>query len=99
MASTLNPYINFDGDARAAMEFYESIFGGTLTLTTFGEFGPPDAPASAESNRIMHGMLTTEQGYTLMGADVPPGEEYRPSGAITISLSGDDGELLRGYWE
>jgi PhnB protein len=39
MASRLNPYISFDGDARAAMQFYESVFGGTLTLNTFGQLG------------------------------------------------------------
>ncbi|MBA3279928.1 MAG: VOC family protein, partial [Geodermatophilaceae bacterium] len=46
MASRLNPYISFAGDARQAMEFYESVFGGTLTLNTFGEFSPPDSPGA-----------------------------------------------------
>jgi PhnB protein len=99
MASTLNPYINFNGDARAAMEFYESIFGGTLTLSTFGEFGPPDAPASADSDRIMHGMLITAQGFTLMGADVPTGSEFSAGGPISVSLSGDDADQLHGFWD
>jgi len=99
MASTLNPYITFDGTARSAMDYYESIFGGSLTLTTFGEFGPPDAPAGPEADRIMHGMLTTPQGFTLMGADVPPGEEFTPGGSISVSLSGDDADELRGFWE
>lgn len=95
MASRLNPYISFDGNAREAMEFYHSIFGGTLSLNTFGEFGNDGDGA----DKIMHGMLETDQGYTLMAADTPPGMPYNPGDTITVSLTGDDGALLRGYWE
>ncbi|MBA2415467.1 MAG: VOC family protein [Geodermatophilaceae bacterium] len=95
MASRLNPYISFGGDARQAMEFYESVFGGTLTLNTFGEFGAQDAP---EADKIMHAQLETEGGLTLMGADTPPGTEHNPGNNIAVSLSGEDGEELRGYW-
>ncbi|WP_447008192.1 VOC family protein [Saccharothrix isguenensis] len=96
MASRLNPYISFAGNAREAMEFYESVFGGNLVLSTFGEYGASDAP---ESGKIMHGMLETPSGYTLMGADTPPGMPHNPGDNITISLSGDDADQLRGYWE
>ncbi len=96
MASRLNPYISFDGHARRAMEFYKDVFGGTLTLNTYAEFGQPDAP---EADKIMHGMLETDLGFTLMGADVPPGTEYSPGNNITVSLSGDDSTELRNYWE
>ncbi len=95
MASRLNPYISFAGDARQAMEFYESVFGGTLTLNTFGEFSPPDSP---DADKIMHGMLETDSGFTLMGADAPPGTGHHPGDNIAVSLSGDDTEELRGYW-
>jgi len=96
MASRLNPYISFAGDARQAMEFYESVFGGTLTLNTFGEFNPPDSP---DADKIMHGMLDTDSGFTLMGADTPPGTEHHPGDNIAVSLSGDDTDELRGYWQ
>ena len=95
MASRLNPYISFPGTAREAMEFYKDVFGGTLTLSTFAEFGAPD-PASAD--KIMHGMLETDSGFALMGADTPPGMEHRPGNDVAVSLSGDDGDELRGYW-
>jgi PhnB protein len=95
MTSRLNPYISFGGDARQAMEFYRSVFGGNLTLHTFGEMGMPDAP---EADKIMHGMLETDRGFTLMGADTPPGMEHKPGNNIAVSLSGDDAEELRGYW-
>jgi len=95
MTSRLNPYISFNGNAREAMEFYESVFGGTLTLNTFGEYGQPDAP---ESDKIMHGMLETDQGFTLMGSDTPPGMPPKSGDSITVSLSGDDADELRSYW-
>jgi PhnB protein len=95
MASRLNPYLSFDGNAREAMEAYQGIFGGDLTLTTFGEFGAADGPAA---DRIMHGQLETTSGYTIMGADTPPHEKYEPGNAMTVSLSGDDADELRGLW-
>jgi len=77
------------------MEFYNGVFGGTLTLNTFGEYGDKDAP---EADKIMHGNLETDR-FALMGADAPPGMELHPGDNIAISLSGDDADDLRGYWE
>ena len=96
MASRLNPYIAFTGNAREAMEFYQSVFGGELKVNTFGEFGSPD-PAIAD--QVMHAMLETGSGYTLMASDTPPGMSHTPGDTITISLSGEDADELRGYWE
>ncbi|HEY5821906.1 MAG TPA: VOC family protein [Propionibacteriaceae bacterium] len=94
MASTLNPYINFRDNAREAMEFYQSVLGGELTLNTFGEFGT-EGPLA---DKIMHGRLDSDLGFTLMGADTPGEMPYNPGDNVTVSLSGDDAEALRGYW-
>jgi len=96
MTSRLNPYIGFADTARPAMEFYKQVFGGTLTLSSFGDFGDKEAPGA---ELIMHGTLETPDGFTLMAADTPPGMEYKPGSSITISLSGDDAAALRGWWE
>jgi PhnB protein len=96
MASRLNPYLSFTDNAREALEFYREVFGGELNLNTFGEFGDKDAPGA---DNIMHGQLETPKGFTLMGADTPPGMEHNPGNTMTVSLSGDDGDDLRGYWE
>ena len=95
MTSLLNPYVSFAGNAREAMDFYASVLGGTLTVNTYGEYGSPEAPGA---DKLMHAQLTTDLGFTLMGADAPPGTEPPSGSAITISLSGDDAEELRGYW-
>jgi PhnB protein len=96
MASRLNPYISFTDNARQAMEFYKEVFGGTLSLSTFGEFGAGD---SAESDKIMHAMLETEDGFTLMASDTPSGMQHIPGNSMSVSLSGDDSERLHRYWD
>ena len=96
MSSRLNPYISFNGNARAALEFYAEVFGGTLALHTFGEFGAAGGP---DADKIMHGQLDTPSGFTLMGSDTPPGIEHSPGNPMTVSLSGDDASELRGYWD
>jgi PhnB protein len=96
MTSRLNPYITFSDDAREAMEFYRDVFGGELSLNTFGEYGDPEAPFA---NLIMHGMLETPDGFTLMGADTPPGMDHTPGNTMSVSLSGDDADKLRGWWD
>lgn len=95
MATRLNPYLNFNGAARAAMEFYHQIFGGTLRVTTFGEFGMQDSPDAA---RIMHALLETDTGFTLMASDVTTGMTFTPAAGFAVSLSGDDADELRRYW-
>ncbi|MFI5486125.1 VOC family protein [Micromonospora echinaurantiaca] len=96
MTSRLNPYLSFDGNAREAMEFYRQVFGGDLTLSTFGEFGTDD-PTLAD--KVMHGMLETPSGYTLMASDTAPGMQHVPGNNVSVSVSGDDGNELRGYWD
>jgi len=92
----MNPYVNFDGNAREAMEFYQQVFGGDLHVNTFGEYGDPAAPGA---DKLMHAQLETENGLTLMASDLPPGMSATAGNNITISLSGEDDTELRGYWE
>ena len=94
MSSRLNPYITFAGNARQAMEFYQSALGGQLEVNTFGEYGD----AGPDGDKIMHANLETPDGFTLMASDTPPGMEPSTGSSITVSLSGDDTDQLRGYW-
>lgn len=94
MGVRLNPYLNFDGNAREAMEFYRDVFGGTLNMNTFGEYGGEGESA----DRIMHAQLETPGGMTLMGADIMPGMPFAGGAAMTVSLSGDETDEMRGWW-
>jgi len=94
MTSKLNPYITFDGNAKEALAFYQSVFGGDLAVNTFAEYGGPPEKA----DQIMHAALETDAGFTLMAADPAPGQTLSPGNNYSISLSGDDADLLRGYW-
>ena len=97
MSTRLNPYLGFRDTARQAMEFYQSVFGGELTLSTFGENQASEDPA--EQDKIMHGMLVTEGGLTLMGADTPSSMGYTPGDNFSVSLSGEDEAELRRFWD
>jgi PhnB protein len=96
MASQLNPYLSFNGNARQALEFYARVFGGTPVFSTFADLGAGDGP---DASRIMHGALETEAGYTIMGADVTSEMEYHAPAGFSVSLSGDDVDDLRRYFE
>lgn len=96
MSTRLNPYLNFPGTARQAMEFYRDVLGGDLRISTFGEFGSDD-PAARDN--VMHAILEAPNGLTLMASDLAPGMEHKPGENIAISLSGDDPDTLRRYWE
>ena len=96
MAVTLNPYLNFRDGTREVMEFYSSVFGGELTVSTFADSGGMGVDES-EQHKVMHSQLVTENGMTLMAADVPSSMDVSTNG--TVSLSGDDEATLRGYWD
>ena len=79
------------------MDLYESVFGGTVTRSTFAEFHASEDPA--EGDKIMHSALTTESGMVLMASDTPNSMELAPGSTISVSLSGDDEAELTGYFE
>ncbi|MGE0056396.1 MAG: VOC family protein [Dehalococcoidia bacterium] len=94
--SQLNPYLHFRGEAREAMEFYKSVFGGELHLMSFKDAGMPiDA---SEENLVMHSELRAGN-LVFMGSDTPSHMEANPGNSITMSLTGDEEAELRGYFE
>lgn len=97
MASRLNPYLSFRNNAREAMDFYKSVFGGELTVSTFGDGGMAQDPA--DKDKIMHSQLETPAGFTLMASDTPSSVDHKPGNTMTVSLSGDEERALKGYWD
>lgn len=96
----LNPYLSFRDTAREAMEFYQDILGGDLTLSTFGEM-PDSGTAEGEENLVMHAQLNAPGGLVLMASDTPTGMAYEKPQGISVSLSGDsvDTDYLHRAWD
>jgi PhnB protein len=97
MKTLLNPYLSFKDNARQAMEFYKTVFGGKLAMSTFKEYKASQDPS--EDNLIMHAMLEAENGLTFMASDTPKRMEYHPGANISMSISGDNEVELMGYFQ
>jgi PhnB protein len=97
MQTNLNPYLSFKENAREAMEFYKTVFGGKLTMSTFKEYHASQDPS--EDERIMHSMLEADNGITFMASDTPGSMEYNAGTNYSMSLSGDNETELRAYFE
>ncbi len=97
MTTKLNPYLGFRDDARTAMDFYQTVFGGELDYTTFADLNASEDPS--EANKIMHAQLSTPGGMTLMAADTPNSMEFSAGARVSVSVTGQDEAELRGYWE
>jgi len=97
MPTKLNPYLNFRDNTREAMEFYKTVFGGKLTMSTFKEYHASQEPS--EENKIMHAMFEADNGITFMASDTPNRMEYTAGTNFSMSLSGDNEAELKGYFE
>lgn len=97
MQTTLNPYLSFRDSARQAMEFYHSVFGGKLNMQTFAEAHASQDPS--DDDKLMHSQLEAENGITIMASDTPNSMDYQPGANISLSVSGDNEDEIRGYFE
>jgi PhnB protein len=97
MPSQLNPYLSFKDNARQAMEFYKTVFGGKLAMSTFKDYNASQDPS--EDNQIMHSVLEADNGITFMASDTPNRMEYKAGTNYSMSLSGDNEAELTGYFE
>jgi PhnB protein len=95
VSTKLFAYVNFAGNTAEAMRYYQSIFGGELTILTFGHFSVPGMPADG----TMHSMLEAE-GFSLLAADAQPGTERTWIGSrVALSLMGDDVDRLTEWFD
>ena len=93
MATTLNPYIQFQDNAREAMEFYKDVFGGDLTVSTFGDFGGGDPEHQAPADGVMHAQLVAPGGQS--GGQQQSGLQ-RPDGRRRQPEAGGDADPPQG---
>jgi len=94
MATAAIPYITFAGNAREALNFYQSAFGGKVEITTFGDFNVPDAPVDG----VMHGALTTDE-FAIYGSDAMMTGDLDDANRIRITIAGDDLDALSGSFD
>jgi len=87
----LSPYVNFQGRAREAMEFYHRVLGGELDLQTLTEQGT--AQPAGPDDRIAHARLEVD-GALIIGTDGHPKYPAKVGENLAIVLSGTDRDRL-----
>ncbi|TQM78501.1 PhnB protein [Saccharothrix saharensis] len=98
MSVTTTTHLNFRGDARAALEFYRSAFGGHLAVVTYADAGA--VQVAAEADQVMWGQVLAANGFHVMAYDVPSRMGYDPGeNAFFVSVRGETVEEVTGYWE
>ncbi|MBP8252201.1 MAG: VOC family protein [Herpetosiphon sp.] len=95
MHTHLNPYLSFKDNAREAMQFYQSVFGGDLHISTFADYGS-SGPEPGMENNVMHATLIVDGKSILMASDGGDGET---KSNVSMSLMGSNAEELHEYWD
>ncbi|MET8867035.1 VOC family protein [Nonomuraea sp. NPDC004580] len=91
-------HLNFRGDARAALTFYQSVFGGDLAVITYKDAG--NVTEEAEADQVMWGQVSAGNGFRVMAYDVPGHLPYEPGAKpFFVSVRGGDVEEITGFWE
>lgn len=80
----INPYLTFNGNCRQAMEFYRSVLGGDLELTTFAD--APMEMAADYKDKILHSILKID-GAAIMASDGMPNTELIQGNAYSVSIN------------
>ncbi len=96
MESTLNPYLNFGGNAKEAMKFYQQVLGGELNMQTFGETKMAQTPK--EKDLIVHAALKSGS-ITIMASDTHPSMKLTVGNNVHLSVSGGDARKLTSAFE
>ncbi len=99
MAVKLNSYISFEGNAKEAVDFYKSVFGGEVFMDTFGSFTDKMPVDDADKDKVMHAFLKGDNGIELMLSDTPSSLQFQDGFRVNLTLNGDDETILRGYWD
>lgn len=98
MSITTTTHLNFRGDARAALEFYQSVFGGELAVVSYLDAHNVQDPS--EADQVMWGQVQGGNGIHLMAYDVPVRLPFEPGvNPVFVSVRGDDPEEITSYWK
>jgi PhnB protein len=98
MTVTTTAHANFRGQAREALTFYHSVFGGDLALATYADIHSVETPGQAD--HIAFGRVKAPNGFDIMAYDVQPSKAYNPGeNAFYITLQGDDTGEIKAQWD
>ncbi|NUP07816.1 MAG: VOC family protein [Polyangiaceae bacterium] len=91
-------HLNFRGDARAALAFYQSVFGGEITIVTYKDAQKVQHPS--EADQVMWGQVAAKNGFRVMAYDVPSNMSWdRGDNAFFVSVRGDSAEEITSLWD
>ena len=98
MAITTTAHANFRGQAREALTFYQSVFGGDLSLATYADIHAAENPGQAD--HIAFGRVKAPNGFDIMAYDVQPSKAYNPGeNAFYITLQGTHTDEIKAHWD
>ncbi|WP_394553126.1 VOC family protein [Agromyces sp. MMS24-JH15] len=112
MTMQTTTHLNFRGDARAALEFYGSVFGGRPAITTYREVGMPEEAPGAD--HVVFGQVESGDGFRVMAYDIPDqtggglagGGSTRREHGVTlteqscfVSVNGPTLDEVQAYWD
>ncbi|MBP0495787.1 VOC family protein [Roseomonas sp. SG15] len=98
MAIKTTTHLNFRGNARDALAFYQSVFGGELTAFTYAQAQAVTDPA--EADQIIWGQVLAEDGFHVMAYDVPSAVSWDPGTIpVFVSVQGGDAEGISRCWK
>lgn len=90
-------HLNFRGQARDALAFYQSAFGGQLNAATYKDFN--QVTNEAEAEQLVWGQVAADNGFRVMAYDVPSHKPWNPGeNAFMIALEVGTQEEIRASW-
>ena len=97
MSIETTTHLNFRGQARAALAFYQTVFGGTLTAVSYQDAHAAENPA--EADQILWGQVASSEGFRVMAYDVPSSQPYDAgTNPVFVSVRGKSADDLSAYW-
>lgn len=92
------PHLNFRGEARQALEFYQSVFGGELVIVTYKDLGQVQEPGDAE--QVIWGQVAAKSGFKVMAFDATARVPFeKGQNAFYVSARFSVNEEAQGCWE
>ena len=98
---TITPYVNMSGNAEEAMNYYKSIFGGTIEILRWSNL-PPNANMSvndAWKNKVLHGSLVIEDNVTIYFSDSLMDGDGPINNSVYLHIEFDSEEELRNAFD